>query len=274
MAFLWKIKVAMLSPFPGMDPFLETPDVWSSVHVRLINAISDFLSPRVRPHFFVDIQQHVYLLTPDDQPENPIVPDAYVVRTPNFAQPVALAGTVTPPTLIEPLDAQELEIREEFIEIRDKRNREVVTIIELLSPFNKSAGTLGQRAFQKKRKTVMRSDVHWLEIDLLRADTRPPEVTGKSAYYALLKRGNQATPYEVWYFDLRDPMPTIAVPLRPTFADVPLDLQAVFADMYQRAYYAESIDYTGEPPAPRLKPADANWVKTQIKAWQAQRQTG
>lgn len=261
-----------LSPFPGMDPFLEAPDLWSSVHVRLINAISDYLSPRVLPHFFVDIHQHVYLLTPDDQPENPIIPDAYVVRTPNLAQLVPSPGRVTPPTLVEPLDAQEVEVREEFIEIRDKRNREVVTIIELLSPFNKSAGTPGQRAFQKKRKTVMRSDVNWLEIDLLRADFRPPEVASKSDYYALLKRGQQATPYEVWYFDLRDPLPTIAVPLRPSFTDVALDLQTVFADMYQRAYYAESVDYTGDPPAPRLKPADANWAKAQIDAWQAVRQ--
>ncbi|MFN8496129.1 MAG: DUF4058 family protein [Caldilineaceae bacterium] len=261
-----------LSPFPGMDPFLEAPDLWSSVHVRLINAISDYLSPRVLPHFFVDIHQHVYLLTPDDQPENPIIPDAYVVRTPNLARPTAVAGIVTPPTLVEPLATQELEVREEFIEIRDKRNREVVTMIELLSPFNKSAGTSGQRAFQKKRKTVMRSDANWLEIDLLRADFRPPEVAGKSDYYALLKRGQQATPYEVWYFALRDPLPTIAVPLRPTFADVPLDLQAVFDDMYQRAYYAESVDYTSEPPAPRLKPADANWVRTQINAWEMKRQ--
>jgi hypothetical protein len=255
-----------------MDPFLEAPDVWNSVHVRLINAISDYLSPRVLPHFFVDIQQHVYLLTPDERTENPIIPDTYVVRTPNLARPVAMAGTVTPPTLIEPLEAQELEIREEFIEIRDKRNREVVTIIELLSPFNKSAGTPGQRAFQKKRKTVMRSDVNWVELDLLRADARPPEVTGKSDYYALLKRGNRATPYEVWHFNLRDSMPTIAVPLRPAFDDVPLDLQTVFADMYARAYYAESIDYASHAPIPRLQPADAAWVKTQVNTWQVRRQ--
>lgn len=51
----------MRSPFPGMDPFLEDPGVWSSVRVRFMNAISDYLSPRVLPHFFVDIQQHIYL---------------------------------------------------------------------------------------------------------------------------------------------------------------------------------------------------------------------
>jgi hypothetical protein len=66
-------------------------------------------------------------------------------------------------------------------------------------------------------------------------------------------------------------MPTIAVPLRMPFGDIPLDLQAVFADMYHRAYYAESIDYTAAIPDPRFKPADSRWVQTQIHDWQQQR---
>lgn len=257
----------MRSPFPGMDPFLEEPAIWSSVHVRLINAISDYLSPRVLPHFFVDIQQHVYLVTPDDRPGEPIIPDVYVVRTPVAGQQSAPLA-IMPPTLVEPL--YELEVREAYLEIRDKRSREVVTIIELLSPFNKSAGAQGRQAFEEKRKKVIRTDVNWLEIDLLRAGARPPEVAGKSDYYILLKRGLQATPYEVWYCDLRDRLPTIAVPLRPSFADIPLDLQAVFDEMYARAYYAASIDYQAPVPPPRLPPADATWLQAQLQQWQTQ----
>jgi len=258
----------MRSPFPGMDPFLEEAAVWSSVHVRLINAISDYLSPRVLPNFFVDIQQHVYLVTPDEAPGAPMISDVYVVRTP-VGERQAVASPIMPPTLVEPL--YDLEIREAYLEIRDKRSREVVTIIEVLSPFNKTAGAQGRQAFEEKRKKVIGTDVNWIEIDLLRAGVRPPEVAGKSDYYILLKRGLQPTPYEVWYCDLRDHLPTIAVPLRPQFEDIPLDLQAVFAEMYTRAYYAESIDYTGNVPPPRLQPADASWLQTQIKSWQTER---
>ena len=257
----------MRSPFPGMDPFLEEPAVWSSVHVRLINAISDYLSPRVLPNFFVDIQQHVYLVTQEERPDEPIIPDLYVVRTP-VGEQALVASPIIPPTLVEPL--YDLEIREAYIEIRDKRSREVVTIIELLSPFNKSAGAQGRQAFEEKRKKVIGTDVNWIEIDLLRAGVRPPEVTGKSDYYILLKRGLQPTPYEVWYFDLRDRLPTFAVPLRPSLTDIPLDLQFVFDDMYERAHYAASIDYTGLVPAPRLQPADRSWLQRQIARWQAQ----
>ncbi|MCE7989255.1 MAG: DUF4058 family protein [Caldilinea sp. CFX5] len=42
------------SPFPGMDPFLERPAKWSSVHTRLINAISDQLAERLAPNFYVE----------------------------------------------------------------------------------------------------------------------------------------------------------------------------------------------------------------------------
>lgn len=261
----------MSSPFPGMDPFLEEPSVWSSVHVRLINAISDYLSPRLLPHFFVDIQQHVYLVTPDDIPGDPIIPDVYIVRTQVGRQPVG--GTmIMPPTLVEPLYEQ--EIREAYIEIRDKRSRAVVTVIELLSPFNKSAIPQGRQAFAEKRKKVIQTDVNWMEIDLLRAGTRPPEVADKSDYYVLLKRGLQPLPYEVWYFNLRDHLPVIAVPLYPSFDDVPLDLQFVFAEMYGRAYYSESIDYTSPVPPPRLTPADSIWVQTQLRQWQSTRTQG
>lgn len=261
----------MSSPFPGMDPFLEEPSVWSSFHVRLINAISDYLSPRLLPHFFVDIQQHVYLVTPDDIPNEPITSDVYVVHTQTGHQS-DVASKIMPPTLVEPF--HEMEMREAYIEIRDKRSRTVVTVIELLSPFNKSAVPQGRPAFAEKRKKVIQTDVNWIEIDLLRAGTRPPEVADKSDYYVLLKRGLQPMPYEVWYFDLRDRLPVIAVPLRPPFDDVPLDLQFVFDEMYARAYYAESIDYSTTVPAPRLSPADGSWVQNQIQQWQNAREQG
>jgi hypothetical protein len=33
----------MRSPFPGMNPYLENPELWSAVHNRLIVAIADEL---------------------------------------------------------------------------------------------------------------------------------------------------------------------------------------------------------------------------------------
>ncbi len=39
----------MASPFPGMNPYLEHPDRWSTVHNRLIVAIADLLTPQLLP---------------------------------------------------------------------------------------------------------------------------------------------------------------------------------------------------------------------------------
>jgi hypothetical protein len=158
----------------------------------------------------------------------------------------------------------ETEIRDRYIEIRDRRSREVITTLELLSPFNKVPGHQGYGAFRQKRRQVMASPANWLEIDLLRAGERPPEVAGKSDYYALLKRGDQPGPYEVWYFDLRDPLPTIAVPLLPPFADVALDLQVAFTAVYRRAHYGDSLDYSQPVSPPSLRPADLAWLNGRL----------
>jgi hypothetical protein len=251
-----------------MDPFLEDPAEWSGVHARLITSISDHLAAVVSPDFFVRIEQRVYIISPDNLERQPIVPDVYLVSGRRVGQPAAISGMITEPTLVEPL--YEMEIRDRYIEIRDARSREVVTTLEVLSPFSKTSGAQGRQAFLRKRETVMSSRVHWIEIDLLRSGERPPEVAGKSDYYALLKRGGTPGPFEVWYSDLRDSLPTIAVPLRPPFEDVPLSLQAVFDDVYVRAHYAESIDYTVSVPLPRLRPTDAAWVAARLKARQAE----
>ena len=259
------------SPFPGMDPFLEKPSKWSSVHTRLINAISDQLAKALSPNFYVEIEERVTLtLAGDSGALQQIEPDVYLVRgQPKAQHPVIKEQQITAPTLVEA--AYQDEVRQRYLEIRDATNREVVTTIELLSPFNKSPGLRGHVDFMDKRKQVMASNVHWIEIDLLRAGTCPAEVAAKSDYYALLKRGGVLEMYEVWYIDLRDLLPTIAVPLRSPFEDVPLNLQDAFDDIYRRAYYADSLDYTEMVPLPHCAPADAAWIRQQIQAWMAER---
>lgn len=251
-----------------MDPFLEEPSLWGSVHTRLMNSMSDQLAELISPDFYVDIQQHVTILHPEDEAIRYIIPDVYVTeQRPVTQQLTRTAAVITQPTLVESLE--QLDIHERFLEVRDRRSREVVTIIEVLSPWNKAAGQERWDVFQAKRRKVMASHTHWIEIDLLRAGRRPAEVARTSDYYALLKRGDALGPYEVWYFDLRDTLPTIAVPLREPYGDVPLDLGAALEDVYRRAHYAESVDYTSDIPSPRLRPADVQWAGDHVKNWMA-----
>lgn len=251
-------------PFPGMDPYLEEPAEWPDLHTRLCTAISDALNARVTPDFIARIAQRVYVTSADDPGRQTIAPDVYLVRGPEPARGSAAATVISAPTLVEPL--YEFEVRDRFIEVRDARNRAVVATLAVLSPANKTPGSLGREQFERKRRAVLASATHWIEIDLLRGGERPPEVAGRGDYYALLRRGGGG-PYEVWYRDLRDPLPTIAVPLLPPRPDVPLDLQAVLDGVYARAFYAAGVDYTRRVPPPPLAPPAAAWVAARVRDW-------
>ena len=70
------------------------------------------------------------------------------------------------PERLSPL-TEERTIR--FVQIlRLKPEREVVAVIELLSPINKKAHSRGRADYQRKQQRILNSDAHLLEIDLLR----------------------------------------------------------------------------------------------------------
>ena len=48
----------MLSPFPGMNPYLE--QFGSGVHHRLITAIANCVAPQIRPKYIVAVEERVY----------------------------------------------------------------------------------------------------------------------------------------------------------------------------------------------------------------------
>lgn len=51
-------------PFPGMNPYLEHPDLWPDVHNRLITMMANALTAQVRPYYYVAIEERVYLAGP------------------------------------------------------------------------------------------------------------------------------------------------------------------------------------------------------------------
>lgn len=257
----------MDSPFPGMDPFLEDQRLWESFHNRFIGVLDEVLSARVRPDFYVEEQSSVYIVELGAQPRPPVKPDIYLIdagRAASAGMTAVADRPITQPRVVTARFPEEL--RQRYLEIRDGRNHAVVAVLELLSPTNKAAGTGGREAFLRKRRDLLAAPVHWLEIDLLRAGERSDEVAGQSDYYALLKRAEATDEFAVWYWNLRDLLPVIAVPLTAEFLDVAVDLQGVFATTYAR-YYAERLDYRDAPPMPRLQPADLAWVAERLAAW-------
>src|SRR5262245_25059769 len=134
-AILGRIKevMAMPSPFPGMDPYLEEPSRWPGVHQRLITYTADAMQPRIRPRYHVLIGERVYIA----EPSQSFYPDVTLLQYPGQRAPadsaVAVVEPDAPTAVGTYLDAAQ---RQPFIEIVHADTGTVVTIIEVLSPSN------------------------------------------------------------------------------------------------------------------------------------------
>ena len=104
-----------------------------------------------------------------------------------------------------------------------------------------------------KRRRILMSTAHLLELDLLRQGQRLPmhDPLPPVEYFVLLSRAENRPITAVWPLTLRDPLPTVPIPLLPGDSDVPLDLQHTFTATYDLLGYDLAIDYT-RPPEPPL----------------------
>lgn len=250
----------MPSPFPGMDPYLEDPAIWSGFHHTFLTALQERLAPVVRPKYFVRVEERVYISGEDDPAHRLIVPDLRVIEAEREGVLAASSSAAaTPIPVAEPL---EQEVHEHRLEIIDRIDRSIVTVIELLSPTNKVSNSVGRASFLQKRRAVLASAAHWMEIDFLREGLRTVNLAASSdaEYQVYLSRAGGKREGLVWPILLSQRLPTVSVPLRPHDQDVTLDLQDAFAHVYDIGGYDLDIDYTGDPVTP-LTPEQARWAR-------------
>jgi Protein of unknown function (DUF4058) len=257
----------MPSPFPGMDPYLEDPDHSPDLHTRLINGIGDALSPLIRPRYVARLETRTYFPDPDDPAVTLFIPDVRLEFTRRRASKSAGNVAVLTPPITKPIETITMldgEFRESRVEIVEVSNRQVVAVIELLSPSNKVGNSASQRSFHAKRQEIMNSPAHWVEIDLLRGNTSlDPLVMNRFQphdYYMHVSNADMRPRGSVWLVQLQDRLPTIGIPLRKPDADVGLDLQSVLNTAYERAAYDLTVNYT-KPPVPPLTKPQAKWAK-------------
>lgn len=252
----------MPSPFPGMDPYLESPALWPDVHHELMSVIRRRLNEQLRPRYVVRIEERLYVSSEDDPGRHVLVPDLRISAGDARADKrtgeasVAIAEPIVRTTLIEE------EVHEPRLEIIDASTGAVVTVIEILSPANKVPGARGRDSYLQKRHEIMLSSTHLVEIDLLRAGRRIP-IEGalpECAYLAHVSRSEQRPQGLLWPIRLSEELPTLPVPLSENDDDAAIELQAVVAETYENAGYDLTIDYGAEPPLPALSTDEAEWV--------------
>ena len=249
----------MPSPFPGLDPFLES-QLWDDFHTQFVTIIREMLVPRVRPQYLVNVERYVYMTQPDDEDEvvKIIAPDVFVSDTGHGWREYAgrAVATLAPVRNRLPMPKR----RRAYLTIRTKEFREVVTVIELLSPSNKARGD-GVAEYLGKRANVQSSTTNLVELDFLRGGQRLPTANPLQPgdYFAFVSRPTEGPDIDVYGWSLRDPLPSIPIPLAEPDPDVLLDLQDVFTTTYDRAGYDYALNYRA-PVRPPLSADDAAWV--------------
>jgi Protein of unknown function (DUF4058) len=256
----------MPSPFPGMDPYLESRSIWPDLHLSLILGIRDALAAQVGPNYYVRAEQRTYVaeVERDDRLRRP---DVAVITLPDAPDPSGGGVATVAPPMTQTVLLPRLEtIREGYLEIRDTGTHEVVTAIELLSPTNKVPGE-GRRKYEEKRQEVLNSATSLVEIDLLRGgQPMAMEPIPAGAYRILVAPGWERPRARLTVFQIRSLLPELSVPLRRGEAEPRVDLASMLASLYDRARYDVSVDYRLAPPEPPPSPEDAAWTEELLRA--------
>jgi hypothetical protein len=258
----------MRSPFPGMDPYIETPELWSDFHNNLASEIRAKLNESIQPNYFARLTSYVTYEVAEVSKIYGIRPDTDVWHLQTSPPETSAAVATARPAPVESRVALDIPLRLHSIEIKVTATDELVTVIEILSPVNKKPGHSAYRDYQRKRRDILRSSVHLLEIDLLRQGERPPleEPVPEAPYYIMLSRVDHRPIVAVWPIQLTDTLITVPIPLLEPDPDVYLDLQVAVASVYERGAYARQIDYRQPPPGPPLADEDLVWLDNLLQA--------
>ena len=277
----------MLSPFPGMDPYLEAPDIWPDFHDALAGEIRVALNHALPAPYYARLEMRPEVgVVEEGKVRRRIVPDVAVVRRPRReGEPGSAETAVIEPPRREVSKAIEITLQDEllrhhFVEVRDSsRGHKLITLIEILSPSNKRPGP-DRDSYRMKQQEVLGSDASLIEIDLLRGGGHVLPDLNLSAFIAQIepradylvlvnrawKRGVVGVVYQDIPCPLREWLPCIGVPLKEGEDDVPLDLQSVVNRAYAGGPYLRgAVDYA-QPPEPPLSGDDILWAAELIRA--------
>ena len=262
--------------FPGMDPYLEAKLIWPGFHSRFVVYIADALQAALPPRYIAAVEDRVFL----EEPPRALIPDVWVREQSSRWSGGGGTAVLEPQVKTETLGADDpllieltdREMHESYIEILDRQSgQRVVTVIEVLSPANKTPGP-GRDAYLAKQEEVWKSATHLVEIDLLRGGEHtvliPEGEVRDRRDYDYLVSVNRATNirrlYETYPRSLRERLPRIGIPLAEGDRDVVLDVQAVVAQTYDAGSYQARLHYD-QPCVPPLRESDQPWANDLIR---------
>lgn len=204
----------MLSPFPGMDPYLEDDALWPIFHRQFIHSLDKLLQPYVTDRYSERVQQRRYIAEESQ------------------------SSSVQP------------EHHEEYIEIRQRSDGQLITLIDVVSPANKLTAA-GRTAYHDLRREGKNANANLVEIDLV-LQGRPLLEYSRDGlpdwdYAVTVMRSTHPDRYEIYTATLQKRLPRFRLPLAPGDKDTVLDLHAAFTRCYDQGDFEDKIDYRRDP---------------------------
>jgi Protein of unknown function (DUF4058) len=225
----------MPSPFPGMDPFLEDPAHWPAFHHQFVAALYQCLLPSLVDRYRARVASR-----------------GYTIELPLF-------------TSIQ-RDAH----AEEYLEIRDRSDGKPVTLLDVVSPANRTTQA-GRDAYLATRRRAEHNRVSLIEIDLITQGEPmldfPRDNLPEYDCTVTVTRPNTPGRFEIYTATVQKKLPPIRrLPLAIDDNDVALDLQDAFRRAYDLSGLGSAIDYTSDlPPEVKLSDANRHWLDTWLK---------
>ena len=222
----------MSSPFPGMDPYLEDEKRWPAFQPLLVHALYQMLLPGLMDRYRARVGER------------------------DYTSEEALFTSVI-----------RQEHKEAFIEVRQRSDGRLITLVEVISPGNKITST-GRNAYLERRAEVKKMNAHTVEIDLvLQGPTLFDGIKDTAAnwdYAVVVTRWTHPDRYEIYSTTLGKRLPRFRVPLASDDRDTVLDLQAALARAYDQGDFGKLIDYTRDP-ATKLSDDNRRWLHERLK---------
>ncbi len=222
----------MPSPFPGMDPYLEDERLWPGFQHHLVHALHQLLLPGLMDRYRARINQR-----------------HYVSEQALFTSVVREEHT------------------EALVEIRQRADGRLVTLMEVVSPANKLSDA-GRQAYFARRRDARAAKANVVEIDLVLQGAALVDYQREGLpswdYAVFVSRAAQPDRYEIFPATLPKRLPKFRLPLAADDRDTVIDLQAAFARAYDQGDFARHVDY-GMDPATRLADENREWVRQRLR---------
>jgi hypothetical protein len=222
----------MPSPLPGMDPYLEDDKLWSSFQHQFVNCLYQILLPGLVDRYRARVGQRRY---------------------------------TTEQALFTSIIREEHQ--EEFIEIRQRSDNRLITLVEVVSPTNKLLPQ-GRQAYLDKRREGRNNGAGMVEIDLILQGQPLLDYSRDGLpewdYAVTVTRATQPERYEIYTATLQKRLPRFKLPLATDDRDTVLDLQAAFTRCFDQGGFAAQIDYLKDPPT-ALGEEDRKWLNDLLK---------